>query len=122
MKRISLVVAMMLLVAACGGSSGDDPELLGSELFDSIVVGGKAGCGSCHSVEPGDGGIGPSLAGISSVAAGRVPGLSASDYLRQSITAPDAHVVEGFNSGVMPKGWDLSETQIDSLVEYLLDL
>ena len=67
-------------------------------------------------------GVGPSLAGIGTLAASRVAGTSAADYLRESITDPNSFVVDGYNSGVMPSGWDLSDAQIDSLVEYLLDL
>ncbi|HSR45385.1 MAG TPA: cytochrome c [Acidimicrobiia bacterium] len=122
MKRLVVMLLLSTLVAACGGESSDGPELLGRELFHQIVVGGKAGCGSCHPVEAGKDGVGPSLAGVGTAAAGRVGGLTAVDYLRRSITEPDSFVVEGFNAGVMPGGWDLSDEQIESLVEYLLDL
>ena len=64
----------------------------------------------------------PSLSGIGAAAGSRVAGESATDYLRKSIVDPEAYIVDGYNSGVMPSGWDLSEAQIDSLVEYLLDL
>ncbi|MDF1594795.1 MAG: c-type cytochrome [Acidimicrobiia bacterium] len=120
MKRIGLMVGLVILIAACG--SADEPELLGEELFTSIVVGGKAGCSACHSTAPSADGVGPSLAGIGSVAGTRVAGMAAGDYLRESITDPDSHLVGGYASGVMPKGWDLSDAQIDSLVEYLLGL
>ena len=64
------------------------------------------------------------LAGIASQAGGRVPGMSAEEYLRQSILEPDAYIVEGFSAGTMPSVWDdeLSEEQIESLVEYMLTL
>lgn len=122
MKRLVVMLVLSTLVAACGGESGDGPELLGQELFHEILVGGKAGCGSCHSIEAGKDGVGPSLAGVGTAAAGRVTGLAAADYLRQSITEPDSFVVEGFNAGVMPRGWELSDEQIESLVDYLLGL
>ena len=121
MRRTALMLSLALLVAACGDSD-PEPEVLGEELFGAIVVGGKAGCSSCHSIEPGNGGIGPSLAGIGSAAADRVAGVVAADYLRSSITDPDSFIVEGYRSGVMPGGWELSEAQIDSLVDYLLGL
>ncbi len=120
MRVVGLTVGLVLLIASCG--SGDEPGLLGEDLFTSIVVGGKAGCTACHSIEPGADGIGPSLAGIGSVAGTRVAGVTAGEYLRASITDPDSHLVEGYATGVMPKGWKLSDAQIDSLVEYLLDL
>lgn len=68
--------------------------------------------------------VGPSLAGIGTVAGDRVPGLSAAEYLRQSILEPDAFIVEGFRSGQMLPIYDeqLSSEEIDSLVEFMLTL
>ena len=64
---------------------------------------------------------GPSFQSISSRAGDRVPGLSAAEYLRQSIVDPSAHVVEGFVD-IMPIsiGFLLSEEDIDNLVAFLL--
>ena len=124
MKRTLLVLAMMMMIASCGGGgeSATGPEVLGEELFAGVVVGGKAGCTSCHSLETGDDGVGPTLAGVGAIAGERVPGVPAADYLREAIVDPDSFVVEGYGSGIMPKGWDLSDAQIDSLVEYLMGL
>ena len=121
MRHVALVLALVA-VAACGGETADEPEPMGAELFSGIVVGGKAGCTSCHSTDPGAGGVGPSLAGIGALAATRISDQSAAEYLRQAIIDPDVHIVDGYDSGVMPKGWNLSDAQIDSLVEYLLGL
>ncbi len=64
---------------------------------------------------------GPSFQGISKRAGDRVPGLSAVEYLRQSIVDPSAYVVEGFVD-IMPIsiGFLLSEEDIDNLVAFLL--
>jgi hypothetical protein len=53
-----------------------------------------------------------------------VSGVSAEDYLRQSILEPDAYLVKGYPASVMPKVWgeQLSEEQVNGLVEYLLTL
>ncbi len=50
-----------------------------------------------------------------------MPGLSAEEYLRESIVDPGAFVAEGY-SDAMPKGFKilLSEEDIDSLVVFLL--
>lgn len=122
MKWTLSILTATLIFAACGGETTAEDELLGADLFSEIVVGGKAGCTSCHSVEPGAGGVGPSLSGIGAAAGSRVAGESATDYLKKSIVDPDDYLVDGYNSGVMPSGWDLSQAQIDSLVDYLLDL
>ena len=122
MKMAIWMLVAGLFLAACGGDSSGEEMLMGADLFDEIVVGGKAGCTSCHSIEPGAGGVGPSLSGIGAAAGTRVSGVSAADYLRKSITDPESFIVEGYNGGVMPDGWDLTDAQIDSLVDYLLDL
>ena len=82
------------------------------------------GCRICHSLQPGVKLVGPSLAGIGTQAATRVPHLSAEAYLRQSLTEPDAHVVEGYRRGQMPPDYlsRLSQDQLEDLVAYLLTL
>lgn len=48
-------------------------------------------CSSCHAVEPGKNGIGPTLAGVYGAKAGAVPGFSYSDALKKAnITWTDA--------------------------------
>ncbi len=50
-----------------------------------------------------------------------MPGLSAEEYLRESIVDPKAYIVEGY-SDFMPKGFRilLNGEDIDSLVAFLL--
>lgn len=92
----------------------------GRKIFGDRV----AACNICHSTDPGDDGVGPSLAGVGDRAADRVPGLDAEAYLRQSILEPDAYIVDGFRSGQMLGIYRdrLSEEQIDALITYLLSL
>jgi mono/diheme cytochrome c family protein len=118
---IALIFLFSLLLTACGGS---EEATNGEELFAQSVIGSQAGCSTCHSLEPGVTLVGPSMAGIGSIAETRVPDMSAEEYLRQSILEPDAHVVEGFPAGTMPKVWGevLTEEQINQLVDYLLQL
>ena len=75
-------------------------------------------------LEPGVVLVGPSFDGIATRAAGRVPGLSAEEYLRESILDPDAYVVDGFPAGQMLQNFSelLTEEEIDSLVAFLLTL
>jgi nitric oxide reductase subunit C len=109
----------LVALASCGG--GGDVAVPGQDLFASAVLGGQAGCVTCHSLEPERVVVGPSLAGVGERAATRVPGQSARDYLRTSIVMPDSHVVEGFDPGRMPSNWGdvLSDAEIDALVDYL---
>lgn len=100
-----------------------DPRL-GERLFSGAVLGANPGCAVCHSLEPGVDLVGPSLAGVASRAAQRVPGLSAEEYLRQSLLEPDAFVVEGFPAGLMVPDLQqrLTPEQIEDLLAFLLTL
>lgn len=93
----------------------------GREVFTARSLGA---CGVCHSTKPGDDGVGPSLAGVGVSAATRVPGLSAREYLEQSIIDPNAFVVEGFRADQMLDVYEqrLTADEIEALVEYLATL
>ncbi len=90
----------------------------GRDVFDSRSGGA---CKVCHSVDAGENGVGPSLAGIGTNGADRLPGLSAADYIRQSILSPDAYVVDGYRSGQMLDIYQerLSPEDLEALVVYL---
>jgi nitric oxide reductase subunit C len=113
-----------IFLVACSGNGEQQAAKAGKSLFEQATIGNTAGCKTCHSLEAGAIIVGPSLAGISARAGSTVPGLSAGEYLRQSILEPDAYVVENFPASVMPNVWsmELSEEQIDQLVEYLLTI
>jgi hypothetical protein len=68
--------------------------------------------------------VGPPLAGVASRAAERLPGLSAEDYLYQSILEPDAFKAPGFEEQSMDPtiGRRLTVEQVDDLVAFLLTL
>ena len=93
---------------------------------------GQAACGVCHALEGLSYGVlGPDLTGIGAAAETRVPGMSAAEYLRESIVDPDAYIVgmaDGLDSdyvgGLMGQtigGVALSDAQVDALVEFLLE-
>jgi cytochrome c2 len=104
-------------------SVGSDPAA-GRDLFLDTRIGANTGCRICHSLEPGKRLVGPSLAEVGRAADARVPGLSAEEYLRQSITNPDAYIVEGFSPGAMlPDVAEvLNDQQLDDVVAFLLTL
>ena len=135
MRKLGFILALIVAasLAACGGepapagggggAAGGDTGA-GEVVFDQGTIGGLPGCMTCHSLEAGVMLVGPSLANIGAEAGSMVSGLSAEEYLRQSIVEPNAYVVEGFGQGLMPVGYGdaLSSQQLDDLVAYLLSL
>ena len=87
-------------------------------------MGASASCHVCHSLDVDEIKVGPSLAGIATQATSRAPGMTAEEYLRESILDPDAYIVEGFPAGLMLPDLEenLSPEQIDNLVAFLLTL
>lgn len=85
----------------------------------------RYGCNGCHQLSAigATGIVGPSLEGIGATAATRQPDMSAEGYLRQSILEPNAHVVEGFQAGLMPQNYDqrMTEEELTTLVNFLLE-
>ena len=103
-------------VAAYAGVPGVEPPIPpdappGAEVFLS------QGCGSCHT-----------LAALGAIATGTVgpnldetiPGQSP-EQVQESIVDPQAQVVQGFPSGVMPETYaDLPEKDLQELVDFLI--
>ncbi len=129
---ITMIVLMLSAMAltACGGGVSDGPVVgdpaKGEELYNRATLGSKSaeGCVSCHNFDAsqGDETSAPYTAGTATKAESRVPGLSAEEYILESIVNPDAYLVDGFVAGVMYQSWaeDLSEQEIADIVAYLL--
>lgn len=119
----TLLAAVVLLLAACGGGTATPP----TPTLDPVAAQGKRifsqHCAACHSLSPDTIIVGPSLAGIGTHAAERIPGMDARTYIEQSILKPDAYIVEGFPNA-MPNefGKKLSGEELDALVHFLLTL
>ncbi|MAL99319.1 c-type cytochrome [Hydrocarboniclastica marina] len=113
-------------------SASDGPVAKGEALFSST----PPGCFACHSVAKGVSMAGPSLAGIALTAESVLnsddytgEATTVGEYIRESIVNPSAYVVPGqmYSSGgqsFMPANYelDLTEQEVDQLVEYLLTL
>ena len=69
----------------------------GVKLFTSM------GCSGCHGTQKDQRIVGPSFYGLWGRAATRKPGYGAPQYIYESIVNPNAFVVEGFQSGIMPQ-------------------
>ena len=97
------------------------------ELDDPVARGQKVfldnGCGGCHTIDGLSAGtVGPNQTLIGSIAETRIPGMSAEDYIRESILDPSAYVVEGYPDDVMLKNYGdlISPDEISDLVAFLL--
>ena len=103
--------------------AGGSAELVaqGQALFA-----GAGGCGACHTVNGVTAGlVGPDLSHLGTDAASRNPGMTARDYIEESIRAPEAFVASGVERaipGIMTQAITsgLSDDQVNALVEFLL--
>ncbi|MBO83125.1 MAG: hypothetical protein CL506_02020 [Actinobacteria bacterium] len=89
------------------------PEEHGKYLFTN------QGCSGCHSLTDKDI-VGPGMQGILGKAATRVSGLTAEEYIYNSIVSPNEYMVEGYPENVMPQTFgNLSEEELNALISYL---
>lgn len=110
----------ILLLSACSDNaeptpaSGDPQVSEGHEVF-------RKNCAICHSLIPEKVITGPSLSGVATRAGKRVEGFEARDYIYQSITDPDAYVVDGFQNLMPPNFLDkLEPEEINAVIAFLL--
>jgi len=101
-----------------GDLSGEELAALGEEVVQSA----EAGCLACHAIGR-EGLRAPDLAGIGGRATTRVAGLSAEEYLFQSIEEPCTFVVEGYDC-IMPVilARTLGPAKVTAVVAYLESL
>jgi mono/diheme cytochrome c family protein len=125
-RLITLMLLLCALLTGCASSSTStvtptlDPASdagQGRTLF-------QANCATCHSTAEAVLLVGPSLAHIATVSQTRIEGLSAKDYLRESIVNPNAYTVEGFLEGTMQQnfGQTLTSDEVNQIVAYLMTL
>jgi len=106
-----IVAAPLLVLAACGGSDQDSSETAPAQASPAAAVSPEtstsnapaafATCRSCHSVEPGRNGVGPSLFGIVGTKAGDVPGYNFSPALKASGVTWDRETLDTWLQGPM---------------------
>ncbi|HMZ08392.1 MAG TPA: c-type cytochrome, partial [Anaerolineales bacterium] len=98
-----------------------DP-VMGEKIYYETAAGVNAGCRICHSLTKDERIIGPSFYGIANRAGERVPGLTAEEYLYQSIVDPNAYVVSGYPSGQMIQNFGtlLTEEEIQDIIAFLM--
>jgi cytochrome c len=111
--RSSIVIACALL-AACGGSGSTDKTAANDTPGSGAAVATAspavaaatpppafAICSSCHAVQPGRQGVGPSLAGVVGRKAASLPGYAYSDALKASGIVWDAKTLDTWLAGPM---------------------
>lgn len=121
-----IVVIMLGVASIASWSSSDpprrapdpglsDPGLSGAALFRT------KGCVGCHTGPDADSmtNAGPDLRALPQVAGERRPGLSADDYIRESILTPQAFMVPGFEGGTTMPTLQLGPDEVDAIVEYI---
>ncbi len=117
MRLFAIALAACVLATGCAEPKATDPLQRGRQVYR------EKNCASCHTIGTDGGTIGPPLTHIGTIAATREPGVSAEDYLSQSIRDPGAYVVPGYPD-TMSRGLDRGMTQedFDDLIQYLLTL
>jgi mono/diheme cytochrome c family protein len=126
MKQIwSVIIALgtLVLFAACGGGASANSAAVqaGRELYET---GGdsRIPCATCHTLDGTDL-VGPSFQGLRERAGSRIPGMSAEEYIRQSILNPGAYIVAGYqNSMNATYGQFFGDEDVDNSIAFLMSL
>ncbi len=131
-KNSMLNVIIPLFIFLLAGCASVPPpsaaESGNAERGAQVFLQGQANtpaCSTCHHTVTGQYGfsIGPNLARIAERAGARVEGMSAGEYLRQSILEPHDFVVSGYRDIMYPDYLThLGEQDIEDLIAYLLTL
>lgn len=121
MSNFIIASIIVLLLAGCATSGN-------AERGIQIFTKGQADappCSTCHRTLSDQVGfsVGPNLAGVAERAVTRVVGMTAAEYLRQSILQPHRYVVQGYRDIMYPDyRTRLTEHDIEDLIAYLLTL
>jgi mono/diheme cytochrome c family protein len=113
-------------VGYAAARSGDDQGALATAGLAQAKTGDQiftaAGCAGCHTFSPAgsNGTIGPNLDQLAAAAGKREPGKSAEEYVRESLTKPEAFLVQGFGNAMPSFEGRLTDQQIKVLTDYLL--
>jgi cytochrome c1 len=126
---VGAAAALGASVLAWTSDRSADPPLAAapsSAPLDGVSLFHAKGCATCHNGPDSGAGISefPDLSDAASWAATRVPGMSASEYVTQSIRDPIAVISPAFSSAGGPTTGmptlALSDAEVAALVEYLL--
>jgi mono/diheme cytochrome c family protein len=113
-------------VAFAAAKTGDDQGALASAGLAQAKTGEQiftaAGCAGCHTFGPAgsNGTIGPDLDDLQAAATKYAKGQTPEEYVRESIVQPDAFLVPGFGNAMPSFEGRLTDEQIQTLTDYLL--
>lgn len=117
--------------ASAADAAGPGDPARGADIFAN-GAGTAPPCSTCHLVDVDQVQVGPSMMGVASRAGSRVEGLSAEEYIHQSILSPNAFLVPDTDVNVFSVNGQslmiqnyadlLSAQDINDLVAYLLTL
>jgi mono/diheme cytochrome c family protein len=123
------LIAFALLLSGCAASPPMSAPITGDvERGAQLFAQGQdetPPCSTCHQTVTGQFAfsVGPNLAGIGERAGTRVDGLTAEEYLHQSILEPGRYIVSGYRDIMYPDyRAHLTEQNIRDLIAYLLTL
>jgi cytochrome c2 len=126
MQRYITGLMILFLLAGCGSIAtpprGDATH--GERIFREGLNAAPP-CVTCHQTAAGATGfsLGPNLASVAERAQTRIDGMTADDYLRQSILDPHSYLVPGYRSIMYPQyAAALSEQDVLDLIAYLRTL
>jgi hypothetical protein len=119
-RPFGAILAAIAVAASCAPQPpASDPIARGRQIYERLD------CASCHepSLWNAFRRIGPPLDHVGTVAAERIPSVSAEEYIRRSIAAPGEFVVPGYPDS-MPRDLaaGLSAAELDALIAYLASL
>jgi mono/diheme cytochrome c family protein len=116
---------------AVGAPTPDVPNGGGGADAAAKQLISSKGCAACHTIQSlpfARGTVGPNLSNLGNEAPTMKPGMSAKDYIRESILQPNAFIVPGFPSpspmppfsvGPTSGGTVFTEDELTGLVDYL---
>jgi len=113
MTRALLGLTLTLALATVSVLVYATEDQAGAVALDGETLFQAKGCVGCH--QRGDLGqlqIGPNLTGLG--------GRATEEYVRQSVTDPQAYLVDGYQGIEMPE-LSLTEAELDVLIDFLLE-
>ncbi|NOG51554.1 MAG: hypothetical protein HND48_20615 [Chloroflexi bacterium] len=140
MRRFGIVLICLCVLSACGTFASvrplsptptvepagpaaltlDGDPVRGEQLF-RVGANNAPPCLSCHALAESRFGLGPMMLGVEPRVSSRRPGMTAKEYLYQSITDPKQYVVPGYRDimpGVYREPYD--DQSIADLIAFLL--